>query len=71
MEIETLTTTRKVGGSLVVTIPKEIVKIEHLREDELVEIKVKKVKRSWFGAFKGMGPFTKEDKFKGQLEEDE
>jgi len=67
-ELKTITRTRKIGGSLVVTIPKEIVREERLREKELVEVKVKKVKKSWFGAFKGIGPFTKEDKFRGQLE---
>ena len=29
--------------------------------DELIEIEVKKIKKSYFGALKGIGPFTHED----------
>ncbi|HLC36744.1 MAG TPA: AbrB/MazE/SpoVT family DNA-binding domain-containing protein [archaeon] len=54
--------TRKIGGSLAATIPKEIVKGLQLREDELIEIEVKKIKKSYFGALKGIGPFTHEDR---------
>ena len=68
-ETSAVTRTRKIGGSLVVTIPKEIVKLEQLEENELVEIKIKKKRRDYFGALKGIGPFTEEDKFKGQLGE--
>jgi len=35
-----------------------------------VKIEIKKVKKSGFGLFKGLGKFTKEDKFKGQLEDE-
>ena len=68
MKMEALTRTRRIGGSLVVTIPKEIVKQESLRENELVGVKVEKIKRDFFGAFKGMGPFTKEDELDTELE---
>lgn len=67
--MKTLTRTRGIGGSLVVTIPKEIVKEELLCEGELVEIQVEKVKKDFFGALKGIGSFTKEDELKSQLEE--
>ncbi len=66
--MKTLTRTRGIGGSLVVTIPKEIVKEELLSEGELVEIQVEKVKKDFFGALKGVGSFTKEDELKSQLE---
>lgn len=69
--METITKTRKIGGSLVVTIPRAVVEEEGLTEDQTVKIDVKKLKKSGFGLFKGVGPFTKEDKLKGQLEEDE
>ncbi|HZX12634.1 MAG TPA: hypothetical protein VFE88_04230 [Candidatus Nanoarchaeia archaeon] len=68
--MEALAKTRKLGGSLIVTIPKMVVENENLREDELVKIEIKKVKKSGFGLFKGLGKFTKEDKFKGQLEDE-
>ncbi len=69
--METLSRTRKIGGSLVVTIPKNIVEKEGLKENQLVEIGVKKVKKSGFGISKGLASFSKEDKFKGQLEKNE
>lgn len=67
--MKALTRTRAIGGSLVVTIPKEIAKEESIQEGELIEIEVEKVKKSGFGLLKGMRPFTEEDELKGQLEE--
>ncbi len=52
---------RSLGGSLAVTIPKEIVKEEAIVEGELIVIAVRKPKRNWFGSIPGLGPFTKED----------
>ncbi len=52
---------RKVGGSLVVTLPVEAVKEKKIVAGELLELDVNKVKESGFGIFKGMGPFTEED----------
>lgn len=69
--METITKTRKIGGSLVVTIPKTVVEEENLMENQAVKIDIKKVKKSGFGISKGLASFTKEDKFKGQLEKDE
>lgn len=66
--MESLTKTRRIGGSLVVTIPSQIVKEKAIEENELVSISINKVKKDFFGAFKGIGPFTKEDELKGQLE---
>ena len=57
----TLAKARKIGGSLMVTIPKEVVEQEDIREGELVELEVRKAKRSWFGATPGIGHFTHED----------
>ena len=56
-----LVRSRKVGGSIVVSIPKEVAEHEGITEGELIEIDVRKARRDWFGAFKGIGPFTKED----------
>ncbi|MAG02633.1 hypothetical protein CMI42_04820 [Candidatus Pacearchaeota archaeon] len=67
--MKSLSRTRVIGGSLVVTIPKEIVREKSLQEGELVEVDVSKLKRDGFGMLKGIGLFTKEDKFKGQFEE--
>ena len=56
-----LAKTRKVGGSLVVTLPKELVETQKIRENEYVEITVKKCKIDGFGILKDIGPFTVED----------
>ena len=56
-----LAKTRKVGGSLVVTLPKELVESEKIKEGEVVEIRVKKLRKNGFGILKGVGPFTAED----------
>ena len=58
---ECLAKTRKVGGSLVVTLPKELVESERIKEGEVVEIRVKKLRKDGFGVLKGVGPFTVED----------
>ena len=54
---------RKLGGSLIVRIPKEVVDLEGIHEGEIVSIEIKKKNRSWFGVMKGKGltPFTHED----------
>ena len=55
---------RRVGGSLVVTIPKELVETEGIKEGEVVFVDVKKAKKSWFGTARGVGSFTAEDELK-------
>jgi len=40
---------RRVGGSLVVTIPDEVAQEQRLRPGELVDIEVRKAKKSFFG----------------------
>ncbi len=59
-----ITKTRKVGGSLVVTLPKEIVTIQKIKENQFVEIIVRKCRKDGFGTFKGMASFSKEDELK-------
>jgi antitoxin component of MazEF toxin-antitoxin module len=63
-ETECLAKTRKVGGSLVVTLPKELVETEKIKEGEIIKIKVKKLRKNGFGLLKGVGPFTAEDELK-------
>jgi len=57
----TLAKARKVGGSLVVTLPKELVESRKIKEGEILEINVKKARKDGFGALKGLTPFTPED----------
>ena len=56
-----LARTRKVGGSLVVTLPKELVESKRIKEGEIVEVTVNKVRKDGFGVFKGLTPFTVKD----------
>jgi antitoxin component of MazEF toxin-antitoxin module len=56
-----LVKTRRVGGSLVVTLPKELVENKKIREGEILEIAVQKKRRDGFGVLRGMKPFTAED----------
>lgn len=52
------------GGSIVVTLPKKLVETQKIRENEFVEITVKKCRKDGFGILKGMSPFTIEDELK-------
>ena len=54
---------KRIGGSYMAVIPKKIAEAEHIVAEEEVDIEVKKAKKKTFGIFKGMPPFTKEDKF--------
>jgi len=65
--MKTLTRTRAIGGSLIVTIPVEIVREESIKEGELVSIDVEKIKKSGFGILKGMRSFRKEDELDTEL----
>ena len=62
--VKCLTRTRRIGDSLIVTLPKELVKTQKIKENELLEINVKKCRRKGFGALKGIKPFTVEDELK-------
>ncbi len=46
------------------TIPKEIVREKCLNEGETIELEVEKPKKNFFGALKGIGSFTREDRMK-------
>ncbi len=59
--MESITKLRKVGGSIIATVPKKVIELEGLTPGQTVKIKVEKIKKSFFGAVKGIGPFTKED----------
>ncbi|HYY91209.1 MAG TPA: AbrB/MazE/SpoVT family DNA-binding domain-containing protein [Candidatus Dormibacteraeota bacterium] len=55
---------RKVGGSLVVTIPREVAEEEGVKPGEIVNVEIRKTRKSYFGASRGIGPFTDEDEMK-------
>ncbi len=62
--VSCLTKTRKVGGSIIVTLPKEFVETQKIKENEFVEVTVKKCRKNGFGVFKNMSPFGVEDELK-------
>jgi bifunctional DNA-binding transcriptional regulator/antitoxin component of YhaV-PrlF toxin-antitoxin module len=64
MSNTTLVKTRRVGGSLVVTLPKEVTESRGIKEGEIIEITVKKLHVDGFGALRGIGPFNAEDELK-------
>ena len=51
-----------------VTLPRDLVDQEGIEANQIVTIVVKKARTSGFGMCKGIGPLTKKDKFRGQLE---
>jgi len=61
--METISKVRSVGGSLMVRIPKDVIKSESIRDGEIVKIRVEKVKRSLFGACKGVGSLKYHERF--------
>lgn len=64
MILVALSRVRRVGGSLVVTIPREVAEEEGVKPGELVNIEIHKTRKSFFGAARGIGPFTREDEMK-------
>ena len=56
-----LVRTRKIGGSIVVRIPKEIADQEQIREGELVEVEVRKPRNNRFGAFRELKAFSRKE----------
>ena len=57
----TIQKARKVGGSVMVRIPKEIVEMENIKEGEAVQIDIKKARRDFFGISRGLSPYKKEE----------
>jgi len=57
----TIVKTRKIGGSIVVRIPKDVADKEGIKEDEFVEIDVKKARREWYGTFPTLKKFSREE----------
>lgn len=52
---------QKIGGSLMVRIPKEIADATNIHEGDTVYFNPQKQRKSLLGAFPGLGPWKKED----------
>lgn len=47
-----------------VHIPAKLAQKEKISENDIVSLEVKPAKKDWFGALKGIGKLTKEDRLK-------
>ena len=61
--MEDLVKVRKVGGSLMVVVPKEIVASLGVEANTKLRVDFKKPRLDFFGKYKGVGEFTQEDRF--------
>jgi len=58
--METIQRAKRIGGSLMVRIPKDIVDNESIHEGEAVQLQIKKLRKNWFGCTPGLKPWNKE-----------
>lgn len=61
--VELIQRAKRVGGSIMVRIPKDAVELEQIADGDLIRFEPKKVRRDVFGSLPDVGPFTQEDKF--------
>ena len=61
--MQVIVKTRKLGGSIIAAIPSEAVKELGLKPNDILELDIKKHKKSFFGIAKGMREFTEADRF--------
>ena len=57
--METIQTAKKIGGSLMIRIPKDIVENQSIKPGEKVKVDIKKLRKDWFGTVPGLKPFDK------------
>lgn len=57
----TIQRAKKVGGSMMVRIPKEIVELESIQPGEMIRLNIQKLRKDWFGAFPQLKPFNKKE----------
>jgi antitoxin component of MazEF toxin-antitoxin module len=51
----------RLGDSIILRLPAEVVEKEIIHEGDMVEVEVRKVKQSRFGSMPDIGPMTRED----------
>jgi antitoxin component of MazEF toxin-antitoxin module len=61
LNMETIQKTTKIGGSVMVRIPKDIIELEQIKPGEMVKLNIQKFKKSWFGAFPKLTDFNKKE----------
>ncbi len=58
--METIQRAKRIGGSLMIRIPKDIVEHESIHAGEAVQLEIKKVRKDWFGSVPDLKPWNKE-----------
>ena len=53
---------KRVGGSIMVTLPKQVVELLGVAEGDVVELNVQLPRKSYLGALRGIGSFTEGDR---------
>jgi len=59
---QVVTKAKRVGGSIMVTLPKQVVELLGVTEGDVVELNVQLPRRSFLGALRGLGSFTEGDR---------
>jgi hypothetical protein len=59
--VEVVQRVQKIGGSLMVRIPKDIAEYVGIREGDIIKFNPQKDAKDWFGAMPGLAPWDKED----------
>ena len=62
MSVTACVKTRKVGGPVVVTIPKEVVEVAGIKEEETIRIELEKQRTKYVGVLKGIGKFNHKER---------
>ena len=58
---ETIQRAKRIGGSLMIRIPKDIVASENIQVGEAVHLEIKKLRKDWFGCAPGLKLLNKEE----------
>lgn len=53
---------KRVGGSIMVTLPKPVVDLLGITEGDILELSIRLPQEDLFGALRGIGEFTEEDR---------
>ena len=62
MSVTAYVRARRVGGSIVVTIPMEVVEIARIKEGETLKIEIDRPRSSYFGVLGGIGRISHEER---------
>lgn len=52
--MKTIATTKKIGGSIMIIVPKDVLEAENIGENQKVDVDIKKARISGFGILKGL-----------------